>query len=166
MADGTSTTTYPVTVTVTNVNEPPAFSDTEDGQRSVPENTVAGTNIGVPVAAIDPEGDGLTYILDSSGAESFEIDETTGQLKTKADLDAEGQTTYTFYVDVHDGKDADGNVATTSDAYKQVTITVNDVNEPPVVSGVEAPVVAEKLAVRGYLLSRRPGEFNHQHMVA
>ena len=41
-ADGTSTTTYPVTVTVTNVNEDPTFPDTEDGERSVAENTGAG----------------------------------------------------------------------------------------------------------------------------
>ncbi len=152
-ADGTSTTTYPVTVTVTNVNEPPAFPNTEDGARSVPENTVAGTDIGVPVAAVDPEGDGLTYILDSTGAEFFDIVESTGQLKSKADLDAERQTTYIFYVDVHDGKDDNGNVSTTSDAFIQVTITIEDVNEPPVVSGNDTPEVAENgsLVVTAYL---------------
>ena len=133
--DGNSTTTLPVTVTVTNVNEDPAFPDTEDGERNINENTVAHTNIGEPVAAVDPERDQLTYILDSTGAEFFDIDQSTGQLKTKADLNAEDQSTYSFYVDVHDGKDADGNTSTTSDAYKQVTITVEGVNEVPVVTG-------------------------------
>jgi len=151
-ADGTSTTTYPVAVTVTDVNEDPAFPDSEDGARSVNENTPAGENIGSPIAASDPEHDALTYTLSSAGVEYFDIDEATGQLKTKADLDAEGQATYTFYVDVHDGKDADGHISTSSDAYILVTITVEDINEPPVVSGDDAPEVAENgsLAVATY----------------
>ena len=143
-ADGTSTTTYPVTVTVTNVNEDPAFPDTEDGERSVAENTPAGRNIGSPVSATDPDrGDTLTYILDNSAVEFFDIDESTGQLKTKADLDAEKQDTNNFYVDVHDGKDADGNISTTSDAYINVTITIENVNEPPVVTGTTTIEYAE-----------------------
>ena len=143
-ADGTSTTTYAVTVTVTNVNEQPAFPDTEDGQRSVDENTPAGRDIGDPVRATDPDsGNLLTYVLSRNDAEFFDIDESTGQLKTKSDLNAEGQNTYSFYVDVHDGKDADGNPATSSDAYKQVTITVNDVNEVPVVTGTTTTTYTE-----------------------
>ena len=148
VADGTSTTTHAVTVTVTDVNEPPAFPDSEDGERDVNENTIAGTNIGDPVRAIDPDyGDTLTYILDSAGAEFFDIDEETGQLKTKADLNFEGTPTYYVYVDVHDGKDDNGSVSTTTDAYIYVTITVNDVNEPPVVTGDEAPEVIENVGL-------------------
>ncbi|MCE2458071.1 MAG: cadherin domain-containing protein [Dehalococcoidia bacterium] len=75
----------------------------------------------------------------------FAIGTTTGQILTRAELDAESQSTYTFYVDVHDGKDDYGRVSTTSDAYIQVTITVNDVNEPPVVSGDETPEVIENV---------------------
>ena len=143
-ADGTSTTTYTVTVTVTDVNEDPAFPDTEDGERSVDENTPAGRNIGDPVKATDPDhGDTLTYILDSISAELFDIDWSTGQLKTKSLLDAESQATYNVDVYVHDSKDADGSPSTTTDATMYVTITVEDVNEVPVVSGATTTEYAE-----------------------
>ena len=135
-ADGTSTTTYPVTVTVTNVNEDPTFPDTEDGARSVDENTPAGRDIGSPVAATDPDhGATLTYILDGTDAEYFDIDELTGQLKTKADLNTEDRPTYYVDVHVHDGKDAESNPSTSTDAFMYVTITVENVNEAPVVTG-------------------------------
>ena len=132
------------------MNEPPAFPDTEDGQRDIDENTTAGTNIGEPVRAIDPDsGDTLTYTLDFTSADFFDIDESTGQLRTKADLDFELQSTYYVDVYVHDSKDVDGNLSTSTDASKYVTITVNDVNEPPVVTGDETPEVTEN--VRRYV---------------
>ena len=147
-SDGHSTTTHPVRIDITDVNEDPVFPDTEDGQRSVDENTVAGQNIGSPVSATDPDRvDTLTYILDSTGTEFFDIDESTGQLKTKAELDTEARDTYSFSVDVHDGKDADGNPATTSDAFEYVTITVENVNEAPVVSGTTSTEFAENSAL-------------------
>ena len=120
-----------VTITVTDVNEAPAFPDSETGARSIPENTAAGQNIGDAVAAEDPDdGDTLTYSLDETAAASFEIDTSTGQLKTKAALDYEGGTTsYTVTVSVHDGKDANGDADTTVDATQDVTITVTDENE-------------------------------------
>ena len=143
-ADGTSTTTYPVTITVTDVNETPQFPSSETGLRSVDENTPAGQDIGSPVAATDPDhGATLTYILDGTDSEYFDIDELTGQLKTKADLNAEGQNTYSFYVDVHDGKDAEGNPSTSSDAFMYVTITVENVNEAPVVTGATSTEYVE-----------------------
>ena len=136
-ADGTSTTTYPVTVTVTNVNEDPTFPDTEDDERSVNENTVAGQNIGDRVRATDPDqGDTLTYILGGQDADLFAIATSTGQILTKAELDAEDQATYNLWVYVHDGKDENGDPDTNYDDTINVTITVENVNEPPVVSGI------------------------------
>ena len=84
--------TLDVTVTVTNVNEPPEFPSTETGARSVAENTEAGVNIGLPVSATDPDaGDTLTYTLGGTDAASFDIVTTSGQLQTEAALDHEGQ---------------------------------------------------------------------------
>ena len=55
------------------------------------ENTKADMNIGAPVAAMDVDGDTLTYTLVMTpNAESFDIDSMTGQLKTKAALDMKG----------------------------------------------------------------------------
>ena len=155
-ADGTSTTTHAVTVTVTNVNEKAAFSDTEDGQRNIDENTRAGQPIGDPFTATDPDsGDTLTYILGGSDSDLFAIGTSTGQILTKAELDAEDRTTYSVYVDVHDGKDADGNPDTNYDDTINVTITVDNVNEPPVVSGDETPEVIENGGLTvGNLLGR------------
>ena len=89
--------TIRVTINVIDVNEAPMFSEAMDGggvnhiQRSVPENTAVGTNIGDPVSAIDPDEAGavLTYSLNGSNAGMFEIDGGTGQLRTKMLLDYE-----------------------------------------------------------------------------
>ena len=60
---GSTDATITVTITVTDVNEPPEF-DGLTATREVAENTVAGQNIGSPVAATDQDtGDTLTYTL-------------------------------------------------------------------------------------------------------
>ena len=48
-------------------NRRPLFPSSEDGQRTVPENTRAGLNVGAPVDAVDRERDRLTYSLGRSG---------------------------------------------------------------------------------------------------
>ena len=74
-----------MTITVTNVNEPPEFPSTETGARQVDENTAAGQNIGAPFSATDPDADEtLTYSLVGTDAASFDIVATSGQLRTKA----------------------------------------------------------------------------------
>ena len=95
--------TIGVTIKVTNVNEPPEFSGNL-GVHSVTENTAPGVDIGAPVKAIDPEGDTLTYSLDSAGAQVFAIDASTGQLQTKDVLDYETDRVHLVTVYVSDGK--------------------------------------------------------------
>ena len=123
-----------VTITVTNVNEPPAFTEAAPS-RSVAENSAIGTDVGYPVTAADPDGDTLTYSLDGTDKASFSIDTSSGQLKTRTELDYESpKKIYTVTVSVSDGKNADGNADTTADATVTVTIAVTDVNEPPTVT--------------------------------
>ena len=123
-----------VTITVTNVNEPPAFTEAAPS-RSVPENSGIGTDVGYPVMATDPDGDTLTYSLDGTDAASFSINTSSGQLETKTELDFEsGKRSYTVTVSVSDGKNADGNADTTADATVTVTIAVTDENEAPEVT--------------------------------
>ena len=125
------TDTIEVTITVTDVNEAPAF-DEATTTHDVPENTVADTNIGDPVEAEDPDdGDSSTYSLGGTDASFFDIDTLTGQLKTKAALDHETNATYTVTVSVRDSKDANGDADTATDDTIDVTITVTDVNDPP-----------------------------------
>ena len=62
----------------TPTNNAPEFPSSEDGMRSVAENTAAGENIGGPVAATDDDaGDTLTYTLGGADMASFDIDGAT-----------------------------------------------------------------------------------------
>ena len=108
-------------------NTQPQFTP-NTAARNVDENTPAGENIGEPVAATDPEDDTLTYSLDdSSDADSFSIDASSGQLQTKAALDYEtGTRTYIVTVDATDPAGLYDTVT--------VTITVNNVDEPGTVT--------------------------------
>jgi hypothetical protein len=135
-SDGTNTGTLPVAVTVTNMNEQPAFA-VETDARIIAESPVAGRNVGTPVSATDSDaGDTLTYELGGADAASFGIIPRSGQLKTKADLDFETKPSYTVTVSVRDSKDASGNTDTTTDGTISVTIFVTDVDEPPEVTGL------------------------------
>ena len=129
VSDGTNTDQLAVTVTVFNVNEPPAFPGETDS-RSVDENTAAGQNLGDAVAATDPERHTLTYKLAGTDGASFDIDTATGQLKTKAPLDFETKITYEVTVHVRDSKDQDDRVNAVTDDTVDITITINNVEEP------------------------------------
>ena len=128
--------TLDVVITVTDANDAPTFPSTETGARNVDENTDANTNIGAAVGATDQDGDSLTYGKTGTDAAAFDIDISTGQLKTKNALDHEIKDSYSFTVTVRDSKNADGDSNTAVDAMISVTITVNDLNEAPtIVSG-------------------------------
>ena len=136
--DGTNTDTFDVTVTVENVNEPPAFP-AATATRSVPENTAAGQNIGLPVMARDTDVDAnfgaLTYTLSGTDAASFGFVTSSGQLLTDAALDHETKDSYTVTISVTDGKDADGSADTAADDTVTVTVNVTGANDPPEITG-------------------------------
>ena len=146
VSDGESTATLGVTVTVTDVNEPPAFPSTENGTRVVVENTASGEDIGSPVAATDQDGDDLFYSLTGADAAAFTLNTSTGQLQTKSALDSDTKDTYSFTLAVRDSKDASGTADTATDATIAVEITVTGVNEPPAISGDSSPYHAENEA--------------------
>ena len=129
-SDGTNTRTKDVTVTVTDVNERPAFDGEPPTSLSIEENTEPPNNIGDPFAATDvDEGATLTYTLEGTDAASFDIDRSSGQLLTKAALDYETKPSYTVTVSVRDSKDAAGNSDTAPDDSVDVTIEVTNVDE-------------------------------------
>ncbi len=114
------TATIDVTVTVTNIDEPPEFS-AETASRTIAENTEAGVAIGDPVTATDPDtGDTPAYTLDGTDANFFDIDGSTGQLRTQAALDHETKSGYTVTVTASDGA-----LTATVD----VTVTVTNIDE-------------------------------------
>ncbi len=120
--DGSLTDTITVTINVTNVNEAPTFAEGESTNRSIPENTESDANIGTAVSATDVDSSSLVYTLGGTDAASFDIVSTSGQLKTKANLDRETKSAYSVSVIV-----SDGNLTDTI----TVTISITNVNEAP-----------------------------------
>ena len=108
-------------VMMTTMNAAPEFADSEDGARSVAENTAAGMDIGDPVTATDADDDTLAYTLGGADAVGFAIGSDTGQLMTLASLDYETKATYSVTVTARDS----GGLSDSID----VTITVTDVDE-------------------------------------
>ena len=116
-------------------NTAPEFQDENDepittATRMVRENTPAGQSVGDPVTATDANaGDILTYTLATDDLASFAIGVTNGQLMTKAALNADsgGTATYSVMVTATDPFGLSDDIT--------VTITVEDINEAPTVSG-------------------------------
>ena len=111
-------------VSITDDGEVPVTFVPDTVTREVNENTGANQNVGSPVTASTGTCT-LTYTLGGADAASFEIDSSTGQIKTKSGVtyDYEAKSTYTVTVTAYH---ADCGTATAT-----VTINVNDVNEPP-----------------------------------
>ena len=91
--------------------------------RQVDENTEANEDIGLPVEFCDAEDSDLTYSLSGSNVSSFDIDRSTGQLKTKAKLDIEKKSSYSVTVKATDPSAKSSTVS--------VKIEVRPINEPP-----------------------------------
>ena len=115
--------TATVTIKVRDVNEAPSFAS-GSATRSVPENSVANTNVGSAVTATDPEGDTLQYTLLNGGGR-FTIVSATGRIRVASGADLDYETTQSYQVTVRatDGGGLYGAVS--------VTINVRDVNEAP-----------------------------------
>ena len=116
------------------------------------ENSAGGTAVGAPVEATDLNAgnsavnDPLAYSLSGTDAASFTIDEGTGQIRLAEDatLDYEGKRSYRVTVEVTDGRDLNGDDDMDAiDDRQNVTITVTNVNEAPVVTGDTTPSVKE-----------------------
>ena len=134
------------------VNSAPVFPSSEDGRREVEENSAGGTAVGAPVEATDLNAgdsavnDPLAYSLSGTDAASFTIDSSTGQIRLAEDatLDYEGKRSYRVTVEVTDGRDQNGDDDMAAiDDRQNVTITVTNVNEAPVVTGDTTPSVKE-----------------------
>ena len=138
----------------------PAFVDTDcDGtagsfEFSVDENAPEDTVVGV-AAAGDADGDSMTYSVSGTDAAKFNnvfnLNATTGEITVKsgANIDYESSDkSYSVTVSVTDGEDASGDAESppTIDATVSVTINVNNVDEPGIVTlSTTAPRVGSEL---------------------
>ena len=140
-------------------NAAPVFQDDEGMaidkdpgiNRSVAENSKAGTAVGDPVAATD-QGDGrpdvLTYTLSGTDAGSFDIDSGTGQIRVKAgnipDYEDPDNMDHGYEVTVTAADPSD----TQSDPFNDsitVTIMVTDVDETPMFTAGDTEVDHEEI---------------------
>ena len=115
-----------VTITVTGVNDAPAFAAAPPPERSVSENAQPEANVGAPVTATDVDDDTLTYRL--AGSADFEIDEYTGQITVAegAALDA-ALSPYSVTVTADDGTGE-------PNATAMVDVTITVTAGPPVIT--------------------------------
>ena len=107
---------------ISGINTTPTFTEGTRTIRTVAENTAAAVNIGTRITATDAENDTLIYSLSGADASTFDIDSSTGQLKTKAALDYETKANYTVTITVSDGSLTDTIT---------VTINITDIEELP-----------------------------------
>ena len=155
-------------------NSAPTFSSAT-ATRTLPENSGAGVNVvGGTVAATDSDsGDTLTYSLGGTDADSFDIDSSNGQIKTRTGVTYNFEATknsYSVTVNVRDSKDSAGNTDTTIDATITVTINLTNVNEAPTVSSGPQTLSFGEIHAEEYaawdLHCDRPGRVDQLHMVA
>ena len=124
------------TVTVNDddatANRAPVFTS-QPATASINENSAADTTV-VTITATDPEGDTITYSLDSTSDEIFDIDSGDGEITVQANdsLNHEANASITATVTA---TDTNNNAAT-----HDVVITIIDRNEPPDAPG--APSVS------------------------
>ena len=104
-------------------------------ERSLVENTPAGVDIGEPVAAVAGSGT-VTYTLGGTDAAMFDLVSSTGQLRTKAGVtyDSDVKSTRTVTITA---TDTEGSIVTTVD------IAIENIEEPPVISGSAEVTVNE-----------------------
>ncbi|MYK80061.1 MAG: hypothetical protein F4023_10450, partial [Acidobacteria bacterium] len=126
-------------VKVLPANAAPSFGAAFE--REVPENSPAGTKVGAPVAATDPDNASLSYSFAEGGDEAlFGIDASTGQIAVAegAALDHEGgDTLLAVRVEASDGELADT---------ASVTIRVTNADDPGTIAlSADVARVGERL---------------------
>ncbi len=111
---------------ITGVSPVDEVTDTNTADNAVDENSAVGTAVGITASAAAGQGDTVTYSLIDDADGRFSIDPETGEIAVAGELDHESASSHTVRV-----------LATASngtETEEDFTITVNDVNEAPVLS--------------------------------
>ena len=124
---GVATTS--LTVTVSDVNDSPQFLGAPY-LASVSENLPTGSDV-IKVAAIDADGDALSYSLSGTNSGHFQISSSTGLVETAQELDYETVNSYSLTVSVNDG---------TVTISTNLIISVSNINDAPYVINLPANV--------------------------
>ena len=160
-SDGRNTGSYPVTVTVNDVNEPPEIRSGSRTTFSQPENRTSRLYI---YSATDPEGGTVTWSVVGADGSHFTIDERgqfTFRENSPPDFDAPGDVGGdNLYNATIQASDPQSNTVSLS-----VTVVVTEVNEGPAItregsapgSVPENHAVTQVLATYTAMDPERPG---------
>lgn len=137
VSDGTASATADVTITVADADHAPAFAGAPYGF-DVAEDAEVGAAVG-PVTATDPDGDSVSYAITAGDAHgAFAIDPASGAITVAGALDFETTAAYVLTVRATAG---------TRHADAAVTVSVEDVNEAPVVGDIDDRDATEDSAI-------------------
>ena len=127
------------TISVTNVNDAP--NNISLSPNSIPENSAAGTPVGLLSSTDEDVGDTASYVLvPIPGNNSLSFFTLVGnQIRATAPLDFEQTNSYQVHVRATDS----GNLSFD----KTLTIQVSNVNEAPTSLAISTNVIAEELPV-------------------
>ena len=120
-----------VSVTVTDANDPPIIATPLPNDLTIAENAAGGSAIGTPFSASDADPSATWYwSLGGADKDSFNITGGQLQLASGVTLDFETKPSHSITVIVTDNNGDTDSVA--------VTVTVTDVNDPPVIGGPDS----------------------------
>merc|ERR550534_1568425 len=115
---------------VDNNDEWPRFTDLEGG--TVLENSPANTLVAT-VKATDPDGtfpnNQVLYRLVGDYLDKFQIDNHTGEIRTRVALDREQTKKYALFVEAYDGAISFKSKSEANSVQEKIIITVGDVND-------------------------------------
>jgi VCBS repeat-containing protein len=133
--------TATVTATVVD-NIPPVVSNSDDAlTATLSEDASVGAAV-FSITGTDDDGEDSAITFDISGNDKFEVNETTGAVTLKSSLDYEGLSTETFKIFAIDEEG-------TSSAAKEVTVTVTDANDAPVITSGATGADLNETALKG-----------------
>ena len=120
-------------------NDPPAFDTAGPVSMSIAEDASAGSSVGTPLAATDPNDDPLAFALTGDGAGDFAVNRD-GQITVAAVLDHESRSSYSLTATVSDPAGGSGSTP--------VNITVENAEEPGAVAlgAGDQPQVGSEIA--------------------
>jgi len=133
----TESDTQAVTISVNDVNEAPVI--TSAASDNVDENAVNSTVV-YTASATDVDSDAISYSLGGTDAASFNIDATSGEVTLKTSADYETKASYNIDVIA-----TDNGTGTLYDT-QTVTISINDINDAPVITSAASTSVDENAA--------------------
>lgn len=134
VSDGTVETSETLTVTVAEVNQNPSLAPIDDrtvDEGGVVEFTAVATDADLPANT-------LTYNLEAGAPAGATIDPQTGAFRWTT-AEADGPGTHTITVRVSDGQGGSG--------AESFTVTVNEVNNAPVMEEIDDLTVAERTPI-------------------